>query len=491
MHSFSEMTLRSFGTRKMRWPLLFMMALLLVACAERENARILAEVDGKVITVDEFLNRAELTPRPHYCRKGSEKDRNIVLNTLIVEKLFSMEGRTESVLAGQKLFRAFIKGRKEQYMREELFRQMAAREQDIDSAELKAAFHRAGYVYEVKFIIQNTEQAGILLNKLRENPARKRMILAETYKNFKPAPHTVSFDDPEYPSLHHVLYDSVWQAGDVIGPVRMRETKYMTLEIVRALYEPAMSQSEKSIRKKRVTERILERKTNQRWNAYRARLMQGVTVSFNPPVTVRVAELWSRNFRSSTLDKGAERKERNFGRFVRDIEAVKGETMFTVSGKPWRVGDFTEALASHPLVFRKPDMMSTEFLQQFKLAVIDLIQDAYVTDDAYSRGIDRLSRVRRNTAMWEDAYLALEQRSRVLAGQSAAPGNADFHETMDRYIERLMDKYKGRISINHELLADIRLTGTDVISSQQFVPFSQIVPHFPILTREEKLLYGR
>ncbi len=491
MYSFSDQPLRRILVRKMRLSAFFMIAILFFSCSEKENSGVLAEVDGKAITVEEFLNRAELTPRPHYCRKGSEKDKNIVLNTLIVEKLLALDGREESVLAGQKLFRAFIKGRKEQYMREELFNRLAARETDIDSLELKEAFHRAGYIYEVKFIIQNSAQAGALLEKLQKNPLQKRRILAETYHDFKPANHTVYFEDPEYPALHHAIFDSVWQKGDIIGPVRMRETKYMTLEITRVLYEPAMSQNEKVIRKKRVRERILERKTNQRWNAYTAKLMKGVSVSFNPKITMEVAALWSKNFKTSTLEKENDQKERNYGRFVREIEKIKDQPMFTVSGKVWHVGDFTEALSSHPLVFRKADMAPSEFIGQFKLAVIDLIQDSYITRDAYARGIDRLSSVQRNTAMWEDAYLALENRSRVLSMLSPGSGNADFHKTMDVYIERLIDKYKDRIKINRELLAGIKLTGTDFISSQQFVPYSQIVPHFPVLTKEEKLLYGR
>lgn len=482
------------NVKKIRYRFLFIaLAAVLFSCGEKSDMEILARVDDKVITVEEFLNRAELTPRPAYCKTGSDKDKNIILNTLIVEKLLAREGLSQSALRDQKLFRAFIKGRKEQYMREELFRQMSVSEKDIDSLELRRAYERSAFVYEVNFIIQNEEQAERLSSALKKQAPARGKVMERFYMDFKPGKHSVRYKDPEYPALHHALYDSIWKKGDIVGPVRMREGKYMTMEITRVLFEPPMSETERLDRKRRVLERLAESRTNANWNAYTADLMKGITVTFNPEVTVKVAGLWSRNFKTSVMkEKGGERTK-NIGRFVREIEALGQMPMMTVAGKVWKVADFSESLLSHPLVFRKGDLSPDEFLHQFKLAVIDLIRDDYITRDAYRKGLEKLVRVRQRTAMWEDAYLSLEYRSRLFREikDKALDGGRDFHAGMDRIIKKLLEKYRSRIEVNRDLLRGLSITNTDVITGQQFVPYTQIVPPFPILTREGSLLYGK
>ena len=43
---------------------------------------------------------------------------------------------------------------------------------------------------------------------------------------------------------------------------------------------------------------------------------------------------------------------------------------------------------SHPLVFRKKKMNAAEFSDQFRLAIIDFIQDKFLTEKAYSMSLD-------------------------------------------------------------------------------------------------------
>ncbi|MBN1466415.1 hypothetical protein JXA02_11675, partial [candidate division KSB1 bacterium] len=58
---------------------------------EEPSEKILVEIGDKTISVAEFIRRAEYTVRPPYCRGVHNLDKKIILNSLIAEKLMSLE----------------------------------------------------------------------------------------------------------------------------------------------------------------------------------------------------------------------------------------------------------------------------------------------------------------------------------------------------------------------------------------------------------------
>jgi len=465
---------------------------LFVSCSEEKDTRILARIGEAEITVDEFLNRSELTPRPFYCRSDSQHDKIIILNTLIIEKIFAREERPKSTLLKNPQFSAYIKGRKEQYMREKLFQQIAVSEYELDSAEIQQAFKLAGFVYDVAFYQLDERDADSITRYMKSHPDQKDSLFRRLGDTQSVPRHRLKFHDPEYPSLQHTFYDLQRTKGEIVGPVRLRETKYMILRVENVLYEPAMSQTEIVLRKQRVKEKLIEKKTNENWNRFTANLMKGRKIQFYPEMTTKVAELWSKRFiQKNSVKQISADSDKTAGQFIKEIDLLGSEPMFKVDEEIWTVGDFKNALASHPLVFRKADLEGPEFLQQFRLTVADLVQDVFVTREAYAQNLDKTADVKRNVAMWEDAYLALEHRNSFLGSASGKltadgkPGN--YHHIADPYINNLIRKYRDQFQLDVNLFKSIKLTHTDMISVQQFVPYTQIVPQFPILTRTDQL----
>ena len=94
---------------------LFCILFFLFGCSENKNinnGNVLATVGNRTITVSDFIKRSEYNIRPQYCRGKSELDKNIILNSLIAEKLISID---YGVKNNKNLE---IIGRKEQKMRE-------------------------------------------------------------------------------------------------------------------------------------------------------------------------------------------------------------------------------------------------------------------------------------------------------------------------------------------------------------------------------------
>ena len=56
-----------------------------------DNSLVLAKVGSKHITIQDFIRRAEYTIRPKYCRGANYIHKKIILNSLIAEKMLSLE----------------------------------------------------------------------------------------------------------------------------------------------------------------------------------------------------------------------------------------------------------------------------------------------------------------------------------------------------------------------------------------------------------------
>ncbi|MDA9935574.1 TonB-dependent receptor [Candidatus Marinimicrobia bacterium] len=96
--------------------------LLLTNCSNKDISKpsldILAQVGDKIITKQDFIRRSEYTIRPDYCRQSNYIHKKIILNSLIAEKITSIEMEDkEDVLLNSQNFHYYLQGRKEQAMR--------------------------------------------------------------------------------------------------------------------------------------------------------------------------------------------------------------------------------------------------------------------------------------------------------------------------------------------------------------------------------------
>ena len=88
------------------------------------------------------------------------------------------------------------------------------------------------------------------------------------------------------------------------------------------------------------------------------------------------------------------------------ISDIFEEPFFSIDGGDWTVREFIEELQRHPLVFRNKTRTENDFMEQYKLAIVDMVRDRYLTEETYKRGIQNADAVKRNRQMWHDALLA-------------------------------------------------------------------------------------
>ncbi|MBN1996126.1 hypothetical protein JW935_01155, partial [candidate division KSB1 bacterium] len=245
---------------KIIFPGLF--SLLILYCSADKSVQIekscpvLAKVGDRVITVQDFINRAELSLRPFYCHGNSDKDKRIILNSLIAEKLLAIEAGSSCDIFLNETFNAYIKGRKEQLLRDKLFDVEARSKVTLDSSEVKSGVFASGMEYDVAFFNLDEKQALKVQQALKENPDSAADIFDQIISVPQAPVRKIKYLDNEVEPIQKALFSQKVKPGVVIGPLKLDEDSYIILKVDDYNYKPIVSQTEIYRKKKLVKEKL-------------------------------------------------------------------------------------------------------------------------------------------------------------------------------------------------------------------------------------------
>lgn len=486
--------------------MIIIIMMLLNSCSKnqqhQESAPILAKIGDRSITVDEFINRAEYTIRPPYCNREYYIHRKIVLNSLIAEKLMALEAGTADELTMNERYQNYITGRKEQAMRTILYQKIAVEKVKLDTSEIKQAFKLAGRKYKLRFCSLNDNN---IAHELKTSAMTTNKSLTDVCKQqfgIDELPvHEIEWDSQSEGAIQDALFTKSLKKGQLIGPVKTADDHYLLMEVEGWIDRPVISETAVKHRWNGVKEYLTTKYASQKYGEYAARIMRGKKVEFNGPVFFKLAEMLAPIYikipedTKETFNDLFWQKERTPAPEIKEIDDIINEQLLQINDQVWTVRDFKNELERHPLVFRNRRMSHQDFPEQFKLAIVDLIRDKYITQDAYKKGYDKLTIVQQQVAMWEDNMLALYQATKYLAKKGISESNSSYmqviEEHLNPYVDSLQFKYNEQIEINTDKFEQIELTNIDMVVLQENVPFPVIIPGFPLLTTDNKLNYGK
>src|SRR6056297_388831 len=200
--------------------------LLFMACSwfkkETESTtKPLVEINGRAISMDEFIKRAEYTIRPPYCRDKYNIHKKIILNSLIAEKLMALELDGDSLVAESEYLSDYLTGRKEQAMREVHYYKTAREKVDINEQEINQVFQRAGRKYQVAFInLPSMEMAREFLTMLNgESISFSEGVARLTGQQNAPIKE-INYNTTESAQVHDLLYKNDVDKEKIYGPVK-------------------------------------------------------------------------------------------------------------------------------------------------------------------------------------------------------------------------------------------------------------------------------
>ena len=477
----------------------------------KDESVIIAKVDGRIITLNDFIKRAEYTLRPQYCKGNTNIDKKIILNSLIAEKLLAMEAPADNELLKNEKFSLYILGRREQAMREVLQFEEGKKKVIVDSSEIKRMYDLAGRRYRVKFFnIEEQEIASSLMNKFGSKDSTFENILKEYGKVDSAALKEVPWKSNENPKIYKALFGSSHKKGDMLGPINIDDTTHLFMQIDGWIDRPAITNTDIDQRRKDVNDKYMEEKSDSIFTKYVLGVMHNKRVEFDPevfpklvktiaPYYLRYREQREKAAAGLIFNKDVEVPKPEIP--ANEYEQMKNKTVLTIDGKGMTVAELEKELEKHPLVFRKKNFKRSEFGSQFGYAVVDLIRDKYLTDEAYQRGYNNLDVVKKYEITWVDANLALYQRDKYLEQQKTDADTtlkkegdesvAVIKKYLNPYVKSLLKKYSGKIEINVEAYDSIKISTIDMFVMQSNVPYPVFTPSFPQLINYSTLDYGK
>lgn len=488
--------------------LIYILFLGLFACEIRgkelpENA-ILARVGDHLITVQDFIRRAEYTIRPDYCRGNHYIHKKIILNSLIAEKLLALEEAQNSQLDSIEGFQTFLQGRKEQAMRQWYYYDQAYNKVQLDTDQLKKAYNLAGRTIDLAYYTLPNPRIADKVGQALEDG----LFFEEIYEAFSGIDslprEQVGWFDREDPIIHDLLFNDNLTPNQVLGPVKTGDGSFLLMKVIGWIDRPVITEREANQRWKDVEERLGDSKAKNIYKELVGEIMRGKRVDFNEDIFFTYADHVADYYLKSLEEKENQLKMMIWeDQEIQELapttlfpDALKHIPFFRVNEQIWTVEDFEKTLQTHPLVFRKQKISHQKFPEQFKLAIVDLIQDRFVTEECYRLGYETVTAVRLNEEMWADYYYARQRRNDVLRSKGVY---GDFGEhyrrlietVLNPYVDSLQNLYSDKIEINMSEFEKIELTSIDMLVTQRNVPYPVMVPQFPILTTDNRLDYGR
>jgi len=477
---------------------LFILLFFISGCSSPNNPdkslEILAKVGNRTITVQDFLRRSEYTLRPDYCRGNQYIHKKIILNNLIAEKLLAIESEAVNKQIRPENLDAFLKGRKEQAMRQLLYFQEGYNKVELQKSDINHFFKMAGRTYHINYFSFPGGAFADSVKRAIDEGISLKDIYSVNFEGNIPV-REVNWLDNNDPYINDRLFNNEINKGQVIGPYYLNDGSAFIMEVNGWTDRMDLSEQGNIDRREKVINSLKERKGKLIYKSYIAKIMKGKNIKLNEDVFLPYANAISDQFFRSREEKETAISNALFevGEFLslEDIQPMnqkyKDLVLFTLNGDNWTVKDFEKNIASHPLVFRKKKMNKSEFSHQFKLAIVDFIQNHYLTKKAYELGLDKTNTIYLNESLWADSFTAYQSAKLLMSTQS---DSVEQHVLMKPIIDNLQKKYSPQISINMKLFESIKISSVDMFVTQGNVPYPVIVPSFPSYTDDSYLNYG-
>ena len=188
-----------------------------------------------------------------------------------------------------------------------------------------------------------------------------------------------------------MFFDRALQKDQMLPPLRIDDGSYLVVRIDGWEDERLITDLDIRNRMRQVKDKLHAIKANEIYTQQVVEIMRGKQLAFMPETFRKLVEIIGPRYLKSMQDKEQAFDRQFWGRAHEveldsipgdAIEQLRQESLFQLDGEIWTVADFEELVKSHPLVFRKRQIAKHEFTEQLKLAVVDLIRDHFITQEA-------------------------------------------------------------------------------------------------------------
>ena len=476
-----------------------------VACSDKREEQIIARVNDKTISLNEFIRRAEYTVRPNYCKNNTSLEKKIILNSLIAEKIFAIEAGKENEILNKETVKNFLQGRKEQAMRQLLYKEEVIDKLELDESLIQKVSNFVTREYDVSYVsVTDTFVVSQLKEEFIDLNLDWDKTLHENYNLEKIPQRIVTWNGVENYKILDLLFTQEVKKGSVYGPIKFSDNHYMFLKVNGWKSTKEITESQKLLNIKNIRDVYTTRESKTQYESYIQKVMKDHNIEFNSEIFFNLADIFGPIYMKSLKEKeeifkngvwAFDKEQRRFYDTKPNLDKIANKALYKLDGETFTVSQFINEIKTHPLVFRKKEFPQNEFGFQLQMAIVDQVRDRYLTKIAYENSLDQSLEVTRDNGMWSDYISSISHKYNYLKTLNSdslfsEDNQVVINEVLNPYVDKLQKEYSDQIYINTDLLNSIKLSSIDMSVIYSGSPFSLVVPSFPLITTDYQLEYG-
>jgi len=385
--------------QKLKLPifLLFVLAFALFRCGTKENRNIVATVDNRPITIDEFKLRYDFTPHIEKS-KQVDKRRYEFLASLVGEKLLARYAEENKWDQDRKV-QAQIKQLEKEALVETLLNEIILKNVELRDSEIDSALNKKHTKLELDvWSFPSEAEAKAFAKALASN--------ASSTKLYRPEQHSLVWGQGA-PHVEDIAYSL--KLGETSQPIPI-EGQYLLIRLKSKTKLPSDSDEKVKLREQ-VTDILRARKESEAIDSFIHRIMHDNEMHISKQIFARTVDAIA----AATIEEetphinGADSLLRNLDeRQVRLIRHQLGDLLSAPlvrfdDGMVWTVGETIEKLATSPFQLPKPS--SPSFPNALRSTLRRIAELDYMAKEAEAQGLKNSQYFKTQASMWRDALL--------------------------------------------------------------------------------------
>lgn len=453
--------------------LLILVPCLFCHCKTREaSTNLLAQVGARYITVEEFVQRAELSPAPDFRNVNGHSGKRGLLELLIGEKLLANEAQALQLDQDEafKQWRQYTENLAiaKQLYREQILGKIAVRDGEIDTA-----IARAQKTLRLQFFRSSSREETERFARLaREGESFDQAMQMFFGAEVEPADYTSSFT---FGDADAALEEAVFAlpTGRISGVIPTTRG-FFVVQVLDAQHHQTFTQHA-YVQQRAAVQKILRTRTADRLSAqYVQQFMRDKKVVLKGKAFSILTGALAKHLDFVTpADMPALQTlaETDYDLAEQELGSLLGDPLIVFAGGQWTVRETLDKLRLRNLPF---DRQSRQAMREsLESDLQTLVRDEFLAEEGRRRGLGNQPAVREETRMWVDHHLYTRMVQRL--GLQPQKG-----ETIDFPAAVLSLKNKYGTIVNEEKLRAVELSDIKMMAVHPGRPHLLAVPLWPL-----------
>lgn len=199
-------------------------------------------------------------------------------------------GDSNAFIASDRIQR-YLRGRREQSMRQWLYQEEALKKATIDTARALKVLDVAGRRYKISYFnFPDSNFIAEMKREMKRGRSYEEVYFDVTGLDTLPQ-RQVEWSAHEHDRILDSLFMEPLQTNQIVGPVKTAEDEYLLIKINGWIDRPAITESQSRERWRDITGEYTQRSAAKLYDEFVRKVMKGKEIEFNPDIFFKVTDL--------------------------------------------------------------------------------------------------------------------------------------------------------------------------------------------------------